>query len=246
MINELDYSYKTYLDVSMFDGSGAMKPDAYQRICVSVVERHLNVIELDVERLIAAYGVSWVILGMTIKIKRPFKPGETITAQTWHTNRNGSIYRRDVILRDDSGETVAIAATFSSLLDIESRRICRDKSVHDKISLPDGEVLFEASSRFKSSLDEFDTVETISVRPNWIDSVGHVNNVRYGEFSYDTLSPEKRLALGHLKRMEIYFTGELTLGDSVIIKSLDGDSQTIVAGVRASDEKMAFATKLSF
>ena len=49
MITEKDYSYKTYCDVSMFDASGAMKPDAYQRICVGVVEKHLNVIELDVD-----------------------------------------------------------------------------------------------------------------------------------------------------------------------------------------------------
>lgn len=246
MINELDYSYKTYLDVSMFDASGAMKPDAYQRLCVGVVEKHLNVIELDVERLVEAYGVSWVLLGLAVEIKRPFKPGETITAQTMHTNRKGVAYRRDLILRDKNGEVVALAASFSSLIDIKTRRICMDKAVHDKIALPESEPLFEASSRFKPELNDLCDVETLPVRPNWIDAVGHVNNARYGEFSYDALTSEKRSALKGLRRFEIYFTGELTLGDSVIIKSLESDSDAVVAGVRSSDEKMAFAAKLLF
>lgn len=246
MINEFDYSYKTYLDVSMFDASGAMKPDAYQRLCVGVVERHLDVIELDVERLVEAYGVSWVILSISVELKRPFKPGETITTQTKHINRKGAAYRRDLILRDKNGETVALAASFSSLIDIKTRRICTDKAVHDKIALPDSEPLFEASSRFKPELNDFCDVETLPVRPNWIDAVGHVNNARYGEFSYDAITPEKRSALKDLKRFEIYFTAELTLGDSVIIKSLESDLGATVIGIRASDEKPAFAAKLLF
>lgn len=246
MLNEFEYLYNIYCDVSMFDASGAMKPDAYQRICVNVVERHLNAIELDVERLVAAYGVSWVLLGLTVQILRPFKPGETITARTRHTNRKGAAYRRDIILCDESGGTVALAASFSSLLDINTRHICRDKTVNDKIDLPDSEALFEASSRFKPSLDDLSFVEAFSVRPSWIDSVGHVNNARYGEFTYDALTDKKRSSLKELKRLEIYFTGELTVGDGVVIKSLDNDSQTVIAGIRASDEKMAFAAKLEF
>ena len=121
MLNEFEYLYNIYCDVSMFDASGAMKPDAYQRICVNVVERHLNAIELDVERLVAAYGVSWVLLGLTVQVLRPFKPGETITARTRHTNRKGAAYRRDIILCDESGGTVALAASFSSSLSASSK-----------------------------------------------------------------------------------------------------------------------------
>lgn len=246
MITEKDYSYKTYCDVSMFDASGAMKPDAYQRICVGVVEKHLNVIGLDVERLIERFGVSWVLLSMTIDIKRPLVSGETIATQTWHTFRKGSAYRRDLILKDDNGEVVAVAATFSSLLDIKTRHICTDKSVHEVVAIPDGEPLSEASSRIKLSLDGFETKEVLSVRPNWIDAVGHVNNFRYGEMAYDTLTPEKRSALKQLKRFEIYFTGELKLGENVVIKSQERESEVIVAGVRSSDERTAFVAKLSF
>ncbi|MBQ8624033.1 MAG: hypothetical protein IJ424_06665 [Oscillospiraceae bacterium] len=246
MINEKEYSYKTYCDVSMFDASGAMKPDAYQRICVGVVEKHLNVIELDVERLVKAFGVSWVLLSMTIDIKRPLVSGETITTQTWHTFKKGSAYRRDLILRDGNGEVVAVAATFSSLLDIKTRHICKDKAVHDVVSVPDGEPLLEASSRIKLMLDDFKVTETLPVRPNWIDAVGHVNNFRYGEMAYDALTIKKRSLLKQLKRMEVYFTGELTLGENVVIKSHECENDATVVGVRSSDEKTAFVAKLFF
>ncbi len=246
MINEKEHSYKTYCDVSMFDATGAMKPDALQRICVGVVEKHLNVMNLDVESLVERFGVSWVLLSMTIDIKRPLVSGETVTTQTWHTFRKGSAYRRDLILKDDKGEVVAVAATFSSLFDIKTRRICTDKSVHEVVAIPDGEPLLEASSRIKLNPDDFEVNEALSVRPNWIDAVGHVNNFRYGEMAYDTLTPEKRSALKQLKRFEIYFTGELKLGENVVIKSQQGEDAVTVAGVRSSDERTAFVAKLSF
>lgn len=246
MINEKECSYLSYCDISMFDASGAMKPDAYQRICVGVVEKHLSVIELDVERLIERFGVSWVILALTVDIIKHPKPGDTLKVQTWHTNRKGAIYRRDMMICNESGETVAKAATFSSLLDIKARRICIDKAVHDMIKMPDGEELVSASSRLKLSLDDFENKESLDVRPNWIDAVGHVNNFRYGEFTYDNLSEGSRKKLSALSRLEVYFTGELTLGDKVVIKSHEGESESLVAGVRCSDEKTAFITKLCF
>lgn len=245
-MDEKQLEYEVYCDVSMFDGEGAAKPDAYQRVCIGVVERHLNKIKLDVERLVASFGVSWVILGIVIEIERPFKAGETLTAQTWHTLRSGISYRRDMLLKDNSGEIIARAAVFSCLIDINSRKICTDKSVHEKIALPDGEPTIEASGRFKPNLDEFGLIEELKVRPSWIDSIGHVNNAKYGEFSYDVLSEEKRGRLGQLKRMEIYFTGELALNDSVCIKLSDSEDETVVAGIRESDGKQAYALKLLF
>ncbi len=246
MINEKEFIYETYCDISMFDALGTMKPDAYQRIVVGVVERHLSKIELDVERLIKRFGVSWVLLALALDIERHPKPGDILKAKTWHTNRKGASYRRDIIIYDQNGETVAKAASFSSLLDIGSRRICMDKAVHDTIKMPDGEELIEASSRLKLALDSLETKETVAVRPCWIDAVGHVNNLRYGEFAYDNLSDEARKKLSSLSRMEIYFTGELTLGDKAVIKSSEQGDEAVVAGVRCSDEKTAFITKLCF
>lgn len=246
MINEKEYIYETYCDISMFDASGAMKPDAYQRICIGVVERHLSVIELDVERLIERFGVSWVILALALDIERHPKPGETLKVQTWHTNRKGASYRRDMIIYNENGETVAKAAVFSSLLDIKARRICIDKAVHDMIQMPDGEELISASSRIKLALEDFEIKESLDVRPCWIDAVGHVNNFRYGEFTYDNLSDEARKKLASLSRLEVYFTGELTLGDKVSIVSREEGDNATVAGVRSSDEKTAFITKLCF
>ncbi len=246
MINEKERFYKTYCDVSMFNANGAMKPDAYQRICVGVVEKHLGAIDLDVQSLVERFGVSWVLLSMTIDVKRPLTSGELLTVNTWHTCRKGTVYRRELIIKDSKGETVAVAATFSSLLDIKTRRICTDRAIHEVVAIPDGKLLLEASSRTKIALDEFDVKEVVHVRPNWIDAVGHVNNFRYGEITYDNLSASKINALDTLERMEIYFTGELTAQENVTVKLLEENGAVTVAGIRSSDEKTAFITKLFF
>ena len=42
------------------------------------------------------------------------------------------------------------------------------------------------------------------------------------------------------------FTGELRLGESVELRLKEENGETLVAGIRSSDEKPAFLAKLSF
>ena len=87
---------------------------------------------------------------------------------------------------------------------------------------------------------------TQNVMPSWIDALGHVNNFRYGDIITDALSPETRANLGKLSRFELGFTGELRLGESVEVRIGEEDGTVLAAGIRSSDGKPAFISKLVF
>ncbi len=245
-INEREYIYSVPIDFDMYDGSGTFFPSAYQKMTSRVVEAHLPRVELDMPRLIERYGVTWVLLSLSVELRRQLVPGEQLTAQTWHTAGRGTTFRRDIILRDAAGETVAVAATFSTVLDLATRRVCMDRSILSQIVLPDGEALLEASAKFRDKA-EYTEVERRIARPSWQDGNGHVHNVRYGEFVYDALSEAERAALKGLKRMDVWFLTELRPGQEFSVhKAVDEDGSILVKGVLTQQEKPSFAMKLQF
>lgn len=246
-MDEKQYSYPLELGIAMFNGDGALKPDAYQALYMQAVEPHLANIEMDEARLIRDYGVAWVLISMAVEIRRPVRPDDRLTAKTWNTTeKTRLLFRREMIVTDEKGETVFTAATFSALLDLSARRVCTDRELITKFSLPAGETLMEASDRLRIKTPEEAPVETLRVRPSWIDGVGHVNNLRYGEMAYDALSDDQRAAIGSLKRLELYFVSETHLGEEIRLHRVDETDSAVVTSTVAGEKRPAFTAKLIF
>ena len=246
-MDEKQFSYPLELGIAMFNGDGALKPDAYQALYMQAVEPHLANIEMDEPRLIRDYGVAWVLVSMAVEVHRPVRPDDRLTAQTWNTTeKTRLLFRREMIVHDAAGETVFTAATFSALLDLNARRVCTDRELIAKFALPAGETLMEASDRLRIKTPEDAPVETLRVRPSWIDGVGHVNNLRYGEMAYDALSDQQRGAIGGLKRMELYFVSETHAGDEIRLHRIDEAGSAVVTATVSGEKRPAFTAKLVF
>ena len=246
-MDEKQFSYPLKLGIAMFNGDGALKPDAYQALYMQAVEPHLANIEMDEPRLIRDYGVAWVLVSMAVEVHRPVRPDDRLTAQTWNTTeKTRLLFRRETVVRDAAGETVFTAATFSALLDLNARRVCTDRALIAKFALPAGETLMEASDRLRIKTPEVPPVEALRVRPSWIDGVGHVNNFRYGEMAYDALSDAQRAAIGSLKRMELYFVSETHFGEELHLHRIDEADSAVVTATVAGEKRPAFTAKLIF
>jgi acyl-CoA thioesterase FadM len=244
---ELEQTYIFRTDTGTQNENRALTLSALQRIIVVISEEHLENIGLDVPHLMREYGVSWVLLSISVDIKSPIRDGERLSVRTWHTEKKGVYFRREVEICHPDGSVAAVAATFSSIFDMKTRRLSTDPEVLEKVDqLGNGKELLEAESRIRIKPDDFPVVMTQKVMPSWIDSLGHVNNFRYGDLITDALPEEVRAKLGNLSRYEIGFTGELRLGESVELRLKEEDGTVFVAGIRSSDEKPAFLAKLSF
>ena len=245
-INEFEFRYPIQVDTNMVNENGHIKLASYQEIIMSVVERHLEKINLGVPYLIAQFNLSWVLMSMSLEIKKHMQSGETYYATTWATHKKGIIYRREIIVRDKNDEVMFVATTFSSVLDLKTRRLSLDKAFHNSVQFPDSEELLSAESRIKLDGIEFEKVDTRKVYPSWIDNVGHVNNMRYGELAYDALSDKNIARIGELKRMEIYFVGELRANKTFDMLSTSDDDNVLIKGVLEGEETPAFVVKCLF
>lgn len=248
IIMELEKTYIFRTDTGTQNENRALTLSALQRIIVVISEEHLENIGLDVPFLMREYGVSWILLSMSVDIKSPIRDGERLSVRTWHTEKKGVYFRREIEVCHPDGSVAAVAATFSSIFDMKSRRLSTDPEVLEKVhQLGDGNKLLEAESRIRIKPDDFPVVMTQKVMPSWIDSLGHVNNFRYGDLITDALPDEIRAKLGNLSRYEIGFTGELRLGESVELRLKEEEDGTVLAaGIRSTDGKPAFLAKLAF
>lgn len=244
-IDEKSLIYPIPLDTSMYNPSGAFYPAGYQKMVMRVLEEHLERIEMDVPRLIKQFGVSWVLLAMSLEIRRPLTAAEQLCAVTWHTGHSLPTFRREFVLKTEADEEVAAGTTFSALLDLKKRRICLDRNILSHFMLPDDETRIEASSHFSTDA-VFSEVETRRVRPSYIDGVGHVNNMRYGEFVYDALSEDERARIGALRRLDVWFMAELKPDVSFLMERAAEENAVIVRGLILPERKPSFVMRLTF
>lgn len=244
-VNERELSYPIYIDLSMCNARGALYPTAYQRIIIETIGLHLEKIGLDSPRLTKAYGVAWVLLSMSVALRRPIRVDDKLTMKTWSTHFALPVCRREIAIYDEAGETVAVGAAFSSLLDMKTHRICMDKEMLGRFALPEGEALIESDRRFTERLP-FTLVEERPVRPSWIDGLGHVNNERYGEFVYDALTPAERQNIGALTRLDVWFRTELAEGETFTVERAESGSAVVVRGMIQPAQRESFIMKLTF
>lgn len=243
-MREQDMEYKVNMDMLMRNENNHFTPTGYQRMVMDVIERHFAWGGAD-ESALLAKGVSWVMLSMTVEIKDKITSTEHLTAKTWLSEKNGFIYRRETAFYHEDGTLAFSGATFFAMIDVAKRRICRNPENYVPEPESYGDMLIEAQSRIKWEAVPMDKTEKISVRPSWLDAVGHVNNIRYFEIAYDALSDEEREKMDRLKRFEMYFIGELHKGESAEVASLAIGDQTVVVGTR-EDGKTSFIEKVYF
>lgn len=244
---ELEKTYYFRVDTAAQNENHNLTLSALQRIIVTASEEHLKNIDLDVPKLMQNYGVSWVLLSLSVDIKDKIRSGELLSVRTWHTNKKGVYYRRDFEIRHEDGSLAAAAATFSSIFDMENRRLCTNREVLGMVDeLGEGKELFEANPRLRIKPENLDFVMSQKVMPSWIDALGHVNNLRYGDLVTDALPEHIRTKLGNLSRFELGFTGELRLGESVELRLKEEGNEIFAAGIRSSDGKPAFLSRLAF
>lgn len=246
-MQERDYIYPVEVDMLMRGADGEITPVGYERMIMDSIEKHFAINRRDdSEGELLKKGVAWVIISTSIEIKSRISPGEKLYARTWEVEKKGLVFRREVGIYHEDGTLAAGAATFFVIIDTEKRSMVRNPENYVSCVAANGEKLTEGESRIKFKAEGFETVEELTVRPSWIDAVGHVNNVRYLEMAYDALTDAERDNISKLKRLEAYFINELHKGEKIAFSRKSGEDCTSVAVSKPGESKPAFVAKLFF
>lgn len=230
---ERGFSYDVHADMTMCGAGGTLTPSGWQKLVVEMIERHLENIGMGEQELLDRIGMSWILLSTHVKTERKIKLGEHLTGRTWNSGLTPPVFRRDLEFLDADGVRVATAATYSTLLSAAERRFCTDRTVMDSLWLPAGEKIIDAERR-APRLGDFAAVEERTARPSMTDGMGHVNNVRYGEFVYDALTSAERAAMDELTALDVWFFAEIREGDKFSVERTAVPGGVAVRGVLKS------------
>ncbi len=245
MTDEKLMEYKALVDSSMLNSRRDIQISGLLRIIETTLEEHLLDIDMDNPKLVREENVSWAFLSLTTEVLSPILPGEVLTGRTWFSGRRGPLFRRELEYRHADGSRAVSTSCFSGLIDLEARKIIRDRAYLERFSLPAGEALIEAESRMTIEPDQYRQASRRKVYPSWLDGLGHVNNARYGDMIFDTLSSENAFR-GNLRRLELYFVGELHEGEDVTLLLRETPEWASLLGTHGEDPEAAFCSRIFF
>ena len=208
---ETDHCYPVETEVADLDENGLLKPYAYQNLFARIAEMHLNLLHLNVDTTLS-FDLAWALVSMSFELVRPISGCMRLVATTWHSQRKGPYFRRELVFRDEAGNLVFHGSTFSVLLDVNTRSVYRRKELPFPVS-PPHEVFTIHAEPILHFDGNYEALEQRQVRNSHIDALGHVNNIRYGEFVYDALTAEECAQGKTMRRMDVRFVSELRRDD---------------------------------
>ncbi|WP_273485040.1 acyl-ACP thioesterase domain-containing protein [Desulforamulus ruminis] len=237
-IMERDYIYEINNELSDLNQNNILKPYGYQKLFGQVVDWHLNKINLKMD-MTMKYNLAWAFVSLAIEIIKPVEGITKMYAQTWHSQRKGPFFRREFVFKNENGEILFRGASFSILLDTDKRTIYRKKELPFVAPELDEDFTIEASPTININ-SEFKKVDERKVYNSYIDCLGHVNNIRYGEFAYDAFSEAECVNLCNLKRMDLYFRSELKNNDMLSILKVYENSNIMIQGYNNTKSNISF------
>lgn len=236
-LSEKDRVYSVETEISDLNPDNLLKPYAYLRLIAQISERHLAAADADI-RATSRHNLAWVLISTTLQIVRPVRGYCLLAARTWYSGRHGPYFRREYVFRDRDGMLFQ-GSSFSVLLDMTRRTVFRAAELPFALSVPHRQTTVDAkpSRRFTET---WKPVATRPVTRSMIDSLGHVNNTRYAELAYDLFNDADQARLAELRRVEIYFSAELRLGETIRLLRQNQAEYVCFRGLHDADGKPAF------
>ena len=245
--NESIDLYPIQLNPSLLNPDGVLKPQAYPALYCELAEQHLTAHDAGSDKTME-FGVAWVLISLSVDVFKPAVAPGLLQAKTWKSGRKGPYFLRDFVFTDKCGEVCFRGTSYSVLLHLDTRRICRDKSIPFFSLTADQEPLTLGYPSWKHAYGQGEDLiagklerrALRNVENSFLDLLGHVNNTRYAEFVYDAMTDNEILKLKELSRMEIYFASELRRGESFDIAACRDDNRLFFRGRKCDGGETSF------
>ncbi len=174
----------------------------------------------------------WMLSRMKISMQKYPVWNDTIVVETWPSGVEKLFALRDFRVKDSSGKLLGVATTYWLIVNLDTHRPIRPGSELEHFSnINYGERVFDSLLGKIAIPDDAVPLDKHKVVFSDLDIVGHVNNVKYMEWSIDAAMPEGNVdrAIGEF---EINFLHEALLGNHVLISG--GEESPGGAGSDAS------------
>ncbi len=205
---------------------------------------HANLLGLgyhDLERS----GQVWVLARMKIEVVSMPEWNQEIVVETWPRGTDKLFALRDYLVKDLSDTTLASGATSWLVLNRENHRPVRFS--FDALNIPvRNKGVFPGNPEKLVTPVHWLPLGKHRVLYSDLDVVGHVNNVKYIEWSLDALIAKNSYP-GKIKTLEINYMKESSSNDTIELQVAEPDRQTaMIRGLKNDGDTICFICRISF
>lgn len=221
MIVENKNKYKISIPFQYFNENQYLKPQGYQNIINILSEVHLSDTDQQIGALIEG-KYSWVILSLTVEIKVPINKLKPVYGKTWYSGKRGPYFRREYQIEDEDDNVLFVGASYTILMNMENRTIYRKPTLPFKTFNMTSLLLLDAKTNFKIDRPNNLILQGVVLNSD-IDGLGHVNNLKYTEFIYNSFNNLQIKALKQPFKIALYFQKELIKNEKYLIYSNENE-----------------------
>ena len=242
------YSEKYTIACYEADANQLLKPTAMLDWMQEIAGRDATRLGFGYDHLQES-NIAWVLSRTHVRFHNYPKWRETVDLQTWHKGAFKVLYLRDFLLKDSNGDSLISATTSWLIIDMNTRRMVRNQELatgeetcvfEDAITEPADKIVLPADVETK-------LVGTHKVVWSDIDTMAHVNNVKYVCWALDSID-EATLQEYNLKELLVNYDAEVLLGETVELHQawIEENGQKVCYTQGMVDGKVKFSVKFIF
>lgn len=172
------YSFKSRVRYSEVDKNGYLSIEAMMRYFQDCTSFHSEELRVGIDYL-KENNLTWMIIAWHVQIFRRARLGEEITIGTWPHSFKNVRGGRNFVLIDKEGKTIARADSNWVLINLKENRITKvPKEVSEPYKLEEA-IDMGDFTKISYNDEELKECDRITVSPFFLDTNGHVNNVKY-------------------------------------------------------------------
>ena len=230
------------------DAKQLLKPTAMLDWMQEIAGRDATKLGFGYDQLMSS-NTAWVLSRTHVCFHQYPKWRETVNLQTWHKGAFKVLYLRDFQLLNEAGEPLVSATTSWLIIDMNTRRMVRNAELSagpekcvfehaieepaDKVTIP-ADIETTLAAKHKVVYSDIDTM-------------AHVNNVKYVAWALDSID-ESMLQEKPLKELLVNYDSEVLLGEEVeLYRSVQETNEGTICYVQGKvEDKTKFSVKMIF
>lgn len=230
------------------DANQIMRPTAMLDLMQEAANVNATTLGFGYDELISS-NTAWVLSRTHVKFGEYPKWRDEVNLKTWHKGVAKLFYLRDFILSDTEGNPLVTATTSWLIIDMNTRRLVRNSDLAtspEKCTKEDA--IAEPADKVVIPVDiEPELVRKHPVTWSEVDTMGHVNNVKYVVWAIDAVEQDV-VREKPLKELLVNYDAEVMPSDTVKIFRVRQDTEEgIVYYITGKvGDKQNFSVKLVF
>ena len=230
------------------DANQALKPTAMLDWMQEIAGRDATRLGFGYDNLIAS-NTAWVLSRTHVRFHQYPKWRDNVNLQTWHKGAFKVLYLRDFELKSETGEPLVSATTSWLIIDMNTRRMVRNAELSAGLETCLFEHAIEEPADKIIIPTDLEATLAATHKVVWsdIDTMAHVNNVKYVAWALDAID-ESILRENPLKEIIVNYDAEVLLGEEVTLYLIKQETvEGLICYIQGKvEDKVKFSVKMHF